>query len=323
MKLSKRSFLESYVFYGLIFPILVFLVGIKDPNLWLDYNVYKWYYDQSINNSVLEIIYNVQDPLFTLYNKIFSSLNLSFDVFILLLAFTTLFLKFWGFRNSTESFYVLLVLYSSLIIGLHDYTQVRVGFALGVLIFSIYYLRSNFFRFILISASIFLHASVIIVILPYIYYYIFKNNTKMMIVYILSTSSIFYFSLKILSEWSRFTQYLDNFTYYNFFASIPLLQSMTLIYLFCRYKKESISFEYYVSLSGVCAYYFLFLTPAAATRYMEVGSVFFIILLSKYFKKDDIIKLICLLIFIINIYNLFVKPNSFLYPYYFEFINLL
>lgn len=323
MKLSKKNFFESYFFYGLIFPILVFLVGIKDTNLWLDYSVYSWYYTQATHNSILDIINNIQDPLFTLYNKIFTSLGFSFESFSLILALMTLYFKFLGLRRSTENFYVLLLLYSSLILCLQDYTQVRVGFALAILIFSIYFVKNKFFKLILIVSSIFLHASVGIVVLAYLYHGIFNNNKNMMFIYMISTGLIFFTSLNVLSQWSRFSQYLDNYTYYNIFASIPLLQSLTLIYLYFRYRGESISFEYYVGLSGVLAYYFLFLTPAAATRYMEVCSVFFIILLSKYFKKDDIVKLICVLLFVINIYNLFVKPESFLYSYYLEFINLL
>jgi len=320
MKVNRRVVFEAYLFYGLILPMLVFLVGIKDPNLWLDYSVYSWYYDQAKNNDVIYIIQNIQDPIFTLFNKIFTNFGLEFPTFCVILAICTLYLKFIGLRRSTSNFYVLLVLYSSLILCLQDYTQVRVAFALAVLIFTVYFLKNIKLKIIFLLTSIFLHASVVIVVVAFLFNIFFKKNIKMMFIYFTSLSLFFYGSLKILNEWSRFNQYLDNYTYYNIFASIPLVQAFTLIYLLYRYRKESIDFEYYVTLSGIAAYYFL--TPAAATRYMEVCSVFFIIMLSKYFRKDDVIKLVCLLIFVLNLYNLFIKPNSFLYPYYFEFINL-
>lgn len=323
IEINQKKLFEAISFYGLILPFLAFLVGVKDPNLWLDYSVYSWYYEQAKNNTVIDIIKNIQDPLFTLFNKIFVEFGFDFSSFCLILAFYTLYLKFIGLRRSTSNFYILLFLYSSLILCLQDYTQVRVAFALSVLIFALYFIKNLIIKIILILASIFLHASVAIVILPFVFNIYFNKNTKMMYFYFILLSSFFYGSLKLLSEWSRFNQYLDNYTYYNIFASIPLLQSLTLIYLLCIYKKQAICFEYYVTLSGVSAYYFLFLTPAAATRYMEVCSVFFIIILSKYFNRDNIIKIICLLVFLLNFYNLFMKPNSFLYVYYSEFISIL
>lgn len=322
--MNRNSILviEKLIVYGFLLPVLVVLVGFKDPLIWRDYTVYLEYYNKAYSYSFYEILFNVQDPFFTIFNKFLINFGFSFENVILIIAIITLYLKFYAFRKISINFFLFVIIYSSLTLGLQDYMQIRVAFALIFTTFALYVVKGTFFKIIFSILSILFHFSTIIVLIPYFYFIFFKNKYFPFIVYILSLSLTFLLSTKILEGWSRFAQYLESHQYYNPYASIPMLQVFILLYLVFKYKEKSICLEYYISITGIMAYYLLWLTPAAATRYMEITTIFFIILLLKFFK-DNFIKTGCLILFVLGLFNLFMKPASFLYSYYLEFLNII
>jgi len=312
---------EKMFFYGLLTPFIVFLVGIKDPFIWRDYIVYLNYYNYANSYSFKEIFLNVQDPFFTALNKVLIFFGADFYWVCIWIAIITIYIKFYAFRKINRDFYIFLILYSSLTLGLQDYMQVRVALALSILLFSIYCLKNKILKTLALLLCLLFHVSVIIVIIPYLSYLLLKNRSIFFYVYILIISATLLFLNKLLEGWSRFDQYLDSHQYYNPFASIPLLQIITFLYLFIKYKDKAINLEAYVTITGLSAYYFLYLTPAVATRYMEITTIFFIIYIMN-FIDDYFIRISAIFLFFLGIFNLFMKPASFLYNYYLDVISI-
>lgn len=131
MNISNDNIIfKNFSYYFIFIPILIFLVGLKDNSIWLDYYVYVDYFNQASASSFNEIIFSLKDPFFLIINKFFSGFG--FNVFVFFCAASTLYLKFSAFAKSTHNIIALLFLYCSLYLFLHDYIQIRIALALAL-----------------------------------------------------------------------------------------------------------------------------------------------------------------------------------------------
>lgn len=317
----KRSTLYNYIFIYGILPFLVFLVGIKSTIYWRDYYVYLDYYSKAKNNDLFFILMNVQDPLFTILNKPFTVFNDGFTIFLVFLAFLTILIKLISFEKATENFYGLFFIYSSYFLTLHDYIQVRVSLAISIMLFSIYFIKKIYFKIFLMLLGVFIHFSVAPIIVFYILEKFIESRIKVLF-YSIFVSIVIIFSINFSNFISgtrieTYNNILENGGYDNFnlYAAMPFLQALTLIYIFFIYRNKVIGFEYIFSLFGVFIYYGLYTLPVVSSRLYDITAIFFIIILSRYYKKNSILLFVFLLFILFGLRNLFFVPTSLLYNY--------
>ncbi len=80
---TKQGILVNYLIYFILTPILIYTVGVKDKNVWMDYPTYIKYFEMSTTNTVVDIILTGKDPFFQLLNKPFTWMNDGFEYFYL------------------------------------------------------------------------------------------------------------------------------------------------------------------------------------------------------------------------------------------------
>lgn len=325
IRASASEGLKSILLILYIAPILAFLVGIKDQNIWPDYEVYLNYYKTSSINTIHDIFFNIQDPFYVILNKPFSGMDNGFEAFLLTCSFITISLKILALKKSTDNFPILLILYISYLLCLHDYIQIRIALSISLMLFAVYCVEKNLIKYAIFSIGCLIHLSAGIIVIVYVFDMFFKRKRVyfflFVIIAIIFTQLI---SLGILGG-HRAELYAElarnKISYYdmNVFTTIPILQSIGLVYMFYKYKAEALNFEYYISLFGVIVFYLLSSIPVIASRTFDITLVFYIILLSRYFRKDNILKTIAILLFLVEVKKLFYSESALL-RYYTKFV---
>lgn len=284
----KRKNLYTNIFIIGYVIFCTFIVGIKTPEVWADYNVYQHYFDDSAN-SISYIITNTHDPLFALLMHFFSKIPNGFDIFLICCAATTLLLKFYSVSKVTEKFFLFIVLYSSYLLCLHDYIQIRVALALAFFCFSLY-VCSGWTRVFLFLISIFIHLSLIV---PLIVFYLLKSKSIGYQKVCWSAPIIISLSLLIqrgVISIARVNQYLELQMQgvgvdINVYSVLPFFQLITVLFIFFnkKYLSYKNTFEYVMAYVGVTIFYSTLSMPVVALRCFEISNLFFIILLSRLF----------------------------------------
>ncbi|HEJ9266837.1 TPA: EpsG family protein [Klebsiella oxytoca] len=315
---SKRSLLLNYLVYFILLPLLVFIVGIKDAHVWMDYPTYIRYFDMSASSSIKEIILSGKDPFFQLLNKPFTVINNGFAYFLFSIAALTLLIKIRALKSSTDNFLVLLILYSSFLLCLHDYIQIRVSLAIAICAWAIYVsnnIKKSLFLF-LIAALI--HLSVAIVIIFYLLY--LYCSRRILVLAIISSFLLPFIVFSGIIPNARIDTYIalaankDQYYEINIFATQPILQaiSILIIYFSKSLAKYKWSFEFCISLAGVFIFYSFYKVPVFSFRLFELTMFFNIILLSRCFKRSVFIQCVCLLYILVGLKNMFYGASALL-----------
>lgn len=313
--LARRSTLIILFF---LIPLLSYLASLKNPQIWLDTLTYETYYDYGRYYDFSYIFHNVQDPLFTFFNRISYLLGLDFDEFSFLCAFITVLLKLFSFQKATNNFYSLILLYISYLFILHDYIQIRVSLALALVVFSIYIIKNKYLRFLLLIFSLFIHISIILVLISY---YTEKYALKrklyfgFTLVSILLLGIVFSYLAKVgLISDGRAEYYMttDKFSI-SLFTPRPILQLLGVLLIYIKYGKSQLNFEFYISCIGVILFYELVVfSPVIASRFFDITSLFFIILLSRLYKDNVYLFTLFILTILVGFYHLIFSPSAYL-----------
>ncbi len=293
MNISFKGYLR-FVFIITYVLICAYLVGTKDYNIWKDYYVYWNYFINAQANSVSNIFYNIQDPFFVLTIKPFTLQTNGFSNFLLLCAIITLSIKFFAISKATKNIYVFTLLYSSYLLCLHEYIQIRIALSLAIFCLGAYVASNKpSLRIIIFFIAILFHLSVIVPILVF-----FSVNSRL-----IGFKKFFMFSPIILAvptlifsgilNINRVNSYIllqsqgvgDQI---NIFSTLPFIQLCCLAFIFLNKKtKEHVfTFEYAMSFCGVAIFYSMLSIPVLALRYFEICNLFFLILLSKVYRKS-------------------------------------
>ncbi|WP_447878567.1 EpsG family protein [Serratia fonticola] len=309
-KVNKEVILRFFIYF-LFIPFLSYVVGFKNKDIWIDFPTYQTYFDFAKYNKVSEIFGLGGDPLFILSMKIFSGIDDGFNIFIFTCAFITLTLKITALRNSTNNFFILIALYCSYLLCLHDYIQIRISLSLALVAFGIYCCSSRRMMYCFFALAFFMHLSSIFIILSYLFYQWFGYRK-----FILSIFLSFFLPSLIFSGLinnSRLNTYIelaankDQYFQINIFSSQPILQIIGLLFIFCStsLKTNVRSYEYGIALLGVFLFYVLSAVPVLSFRFFELSMFFYIILLSRLFTKSLVLKLICFLYIVVGLKNMF------------------
>ncbi len=306
----KKSVLLKRMFLLIYIMACTYLIGVKDSTIWKDYYVYYKYFNDASINDIPTIITSIQDPLFVLFMHPFSFLNTGFETFLIVCGFVTLFLKIYSISNATKNISIFLILYTSYLLCLHDYIQIRIALALAVLCYSIYSLNNGKVKFIFFVIAIFIHFSVIVPIALYYavttkwlgYKKLFLFSPFVIIVPMLLTSGV----INIPRVNAYLTLQSEGIGVdINMFSILPFIQLLTVIYIFINKKlRENVySLEYVISYIGIIIFYSTLSIPALALRYFEISNLFYIIMLSKLIKKSYFFILFFIVYILIGIKN--------------------
>lgn len=303
---KKNFYINVFIIFYVIF--CVYMVGIKDPNIWKDYNVYQKYFDDA-GNGFFYIITNIQDPLFVLLMHSFTDLPNGFDTFLIFCATITLALKFYSVSKATEGFFLFIILYSSYLLCLHDYIQIRIALALSIFCFALYICNRRL-KFFLFIVSVFVHLSLVV---PLMIYYLLRMKKVGYEKIFWSGPIIVVFSLLIQRGAffiARVEQYLELQKQgvgvdINMYSVLPFFQLATVFLVFFnkKYASYKYTFEYVMAYVGVIIFYSTLSIPAVALRYFEISNFFFIILLSRLFYKSYLFVIIFFMYIVVGVKN--------------------
>ena len=318
-EMTSKEMLVKYAIFMLLVPLLTYLVGDKNIYQWNDYYTYLNYYNFASETPLSGVFKQGMDPLFIVLMKPFTFLDDGFSTFTIVCAYFTLLMKLSALRNSTENFFVLLVLYSSYILCLHDYVQIRISLALALIAFGIYTVKSRNIRYCLFLFAIFIHLTSVFVVLTYFVYKVLGVRKFIF----LSLFSILFpslLSVGIISN-ARLTTYIELATnkekYYqiNIFSSQPIIQiiGVLTIYFDKKLRPYSRSYEYCMSVLGIFLFYSFSAVPVLSFRLFELTLFFYTILLSRCFNKSLIMILLCILYILVGLKNMFYGEMSLLH----------
>ncbi|HBV3602931.1 TPA: EpsG family protein [Klebsiella pneumoniae] len=315
---TKQGILVNYLIYFILTPILIYTVGVKDKNVWMDYPTYIKYFEMSTTNTVVDIILTGKDPFFQLLNKPFTWMNDGFEYFLFTIASVTLLIKIRALQNSTNNFLILLILYSSFLLCLHDYIQIRVSLAIAICAWAIYVSKSTKRSLVLFLIAALIHLSVSLVIIFYLVY--LYCSKRVLIVTIIASFFLPFIVFSGIIPNARIATYVslaaskEQYYQINIFATQPILQAMSIIVIFFskQLKKYKWTFEFCISLAGVFIFYSFYKVPVFAFRLFELTMFFNIILLSKSFNLSVFIKGICFLYILVGFKNMFYGASALL-----------
>ncbi|HFP9387035.1 TPA: EpsG family protein [Raoultella planticola] len=315
---TRNSILANYLIYFILTPFLIYIVGIKDNHVWMDYPTYIKYFEMSAANNTLDILLSGKDPFFQLINKPFTLMNDGFEYFLFAIACVTLLIKVRALQNSTDNFLVLLILYCSFLLCLHDYIQIRVSLAIAICAWAIYLARSTKRSLFLFLVAALFHLSVSLVIIFYLVY--LYCSKRILVLAIISSFLLPFIVFSGIIPNARIDTYVslaaskDQYYQINIFATQPILQAISIITIFFSRKlsKYKWTFEFSISLAGVFIFYSFYKVPVFAFRLFELTMFFNIILLSKTFNRSIFIKGICLLYILVGLKNMFYGTSALL-----------
>ncbi|HDT3906317.1 EpsG family protein [Raoultella ornithinolytica] len=315
---SKEALIKYFLFLILV-PFLTYVVGDKDIHQWNDYFTYLNYYNFATDNEISNVFKQGMDPLFIILMKPFTGIQDGFSVFVIVCAYFTLTLKMSALRNSTDNFFILFILYSSYLLCLHDYVQIRISLALALMAFAIYSVNSRGSKAFLFLLAAFIHLTSLFVIITYIVYHLLGFRKFI----ILSLFSILFpslLSMGIISN-ARLSTYVELASnkekYYqiNIFSSQPILQIIGMLAIaFDRKIRDCVkTYEFGMSVLGVLLFYAFSAVPVLSFRLFELTMFFYTILLSRCFKKSVLIMLISVLYILVGLKNMFFGEMSLLH----------
>ncbi|CAM7700993.1 EpsG family protein [Klebsiella michiganensis] len=310
--LSSNKIIKLLFFYLIIIPALTFLVGVKDIRRWVDHQTYENYFYLATYNTYENIFKNGSDPIFVSLMKPFTSTVDGFSYFLILCAFITLSIKLTALKKSTDSFVILMILYSAYFLCLHDYIQIRISLAMAFVILGMYssLTKKSEIAYFIIAALI--HLTSVFVIIPYVIYKYFGRRYSIALILGAVFLPIILFSGIVhnarLETYIALAKYKDAHFDANPLASQPILQLIGLLYLYINKRLRNLvihSYEYFISIIGVICFYGMLKVPVLSFRLFEMTMFFYIILLSRVAKKSFFIMILCLLFVLVGIKNMF------------------
>lgn len=312
-----------------VFLILVFISTFKLLGHDRDYNnYYNWFsYVENIQGETKEISF-----LFLRY-IVHNFLDGSITILFFFYAVSGVFSKLFAIKKYSSLPYLSLFLYLSMYFPLHEYTQIRVGVAAGLILLSIPDLvrnRSFIFLFKIGLATMF-HWSAAYAVFPYFLISFFSLR----FIFVLPFLGLFFSLLKaqLLIAINKVVSFAPFLSYYysthsghdDYFNVFNILFLMNLCVWFVIYFLSpkcvlftknifSVSFVFF-SFSIFSYLLFAFLgKPVISFRLYELLNVSLLLLLPWFvcfFKQKRILTLVVVMYGVINMYHLLFDVNIF------------
>lgn len=167
--------------------IITFMIGGRDPNMFIDGKTYDDYFNNLEEAHVEES--------FKYISFLMSLMGFGINGVLTIYAFLGFFIKIYFYKYKVDKSYVLILLYITSYFFIHDLVQIRVGAALGVSLYAIYLQNKNQIvkSIILFFIAFLLHYSIILLAITSVIFYYIKNLNL-----IIKITSIFFYVSIIL-----------------------------------------------------------------------------------------------------------------------------
>lgn len=289
----------------LISFLLSIIVGLNVFVDSRDRETYNELYNQ-INGYSYQEIFSGSDIGFSTIFKLASILNISFALLMAIVAYASIYLTVTAAIKSKTNLRIFFLLWSTHLLWLHNYTQIRVSLSISIFLYAIYCAKKYKILLLLIAVSI--HFSVI---LPIIIYIVSEFKSKKINAAFIITTIILIIAININSDIvtalispisnnaaEKINTYFllkeeGAFTEQNLYALMPALQILITLYYLYRIKLyKSYRFELALSVAGPITFYSFNVLPVFAIRSYELFIPFFLLMLSKTRHSKLILTLI-------------------------------
>ncbi|WP_426261652.1 EpsG family protein [Sphingomonas sp. DC1100-1] len=272
---------------------------------------YRNYEAQYLIDSVspFTFIWQASDPLYHSLARIFALLGARFELFVALIAICTCAFKATALSRTNGNRLVLLLLYSSYLFWLHDYVQIRIALALAFGLFGIYTETRLRYLFLLIATLI--HSSFILIVVAYILIFVGTKRPVLAAVAgltfaaLLLTQDVFSQILQRVNEYQDLTTQ-GRFNEINIFSLMPIVMFASLVVAIFDFRSLNSQYqELVLAIVGLISFYALSNTPVFAFRMMELFMPFYLVLISRLWDKNNVIKILALAYVVIGLRAIF------------------
>jgi hypothetical protein len=309
---------ELRFFAGALLLILACaLAGFKPLGFSVDLENYRAMFETAVQADWLELM-EASDPAYAAITKISALLGFDFAGFTLLLAVATCLLKAKAVGRIDTDRFMLLLLYFSYLFWLHEYTQIRLGLALGFVLLALYApTRANA---LLYTLAVLTHASTAVIIALH---FAFRRPRAAALLLVMSIMMLLVsepVQNAVATLATRVTVFADGldlgiFTELNIFSSMPAVQAGILVALLPRLRTLSLAAreEYMMASVSVIAFYALSFIPALAFRFNELLMPFLLVLISRTWRQSPTVAIGALLYILSGLRTSFFSADSLIF----------
>jgi hypothetical protein len=306
-----------FVIGAILLTIACGLAGIKPLGFSADLENYRSMFELSVQTE-WSALTELSDLGYHAFAKLSVLLGLDFAGFTLWLAIATCSLKARVLGRLDTDRTLLLLLYFSYLFWLHEYTQIRLGLAMGFVLLALYVpTRANA---LLYALAVLTHASTAVIVALHFAFRRPRAAAAMIVasIVILLVSGLA--ETVVASLASRALVFVDLFdlgvfTELNILSSMPAVQTGILVALLPRLRSLSLAAreEYMMASVGIIAFYGLSFLPALAFRFNELLMPFLLVLISRTWRQSPTVALGALLYILSGLRTSFFSSGSLIF----------
>jgi hypothetical protein len=302
---------------ALLLTLACVLAGLKPLGISVDLENYRVMFETAVQANWLELM-ETSDPAYSAITKLSALLGFDFAGFAMLLAIATCLLKAKAAARIDTDRLMLLLLYFSYLFWLHEYTQIRLGLALGFVLMALYApTRANALLYVL---AVLTHASTAVIIALHFAFHRPRTAALLLVMSIMMLLVSEPAQTAIATLATRVTVFADGldmgiFTELNIFSSMPAVQAGVLVALLPRLRTLSPAAreEYMMSSVSVLAFYGLSFIPALAFRFNELLMPFLLVLISRTWRQSPTVAIGALLYILSGLRTSFFSADSLIF----------
>jgi len=284
------------MWYGIGVVLAATVAGFALVGPSVDVENYRTIFDWVTETDLIELALG-SDPGFLVLSRIAYVAGLGFDGWMFTIALATCAVKAVVLWRLPTDRTVLLALYSSYLFWLHEYTQIRIALALGLVMLGIYAARRWEWLLFVVAAT--LHASVLAVVVLYV---TTRYPRKALAAAIIglpvlyasgAQSDLFaYLAIRVGSYALLLDQ--GEFDQLNIFSLMPMVQGLMILLALCLRDRltEPGRMELTFATVGLVSFYALSFLPVLAFRTYELFIPFLLILVSRLWRHSVLMRVL-------------------------------
>jgi hypothetical protein len=291
---------HAFIFLLIVISLLSFVIAASLLGFSHDYANYVDLYKEAKGDAIYDAANNI-DIVFFYTAAIFGKIGLPFSVYLFFYSLISMTLKFGIICQNfykNNKVWIFFVLYMTQLYWLHEYTQIRLSFALAFILWAIYG-KSTQFRLFKFMVAILSHASVAIIIVAYYVALKISVRSFLILATLLTVVSIgiseYLVDFALSGVNVGFVPFVNKISEYafsfisndeiklNVFSPTPMLQLVAVLISARRIlaKDQTAKVEILLSIVGPLFFYCLSPIPIVATRFYEMFIIFFLILIAR------------------------------------------
>lgn len=307
----------GYLLLLLLITVASVLAGLKPLGISRDLDNYRILFEWVTEADWSELL-TANDPLYHAAARLIWMMGGGFTTFMLVVAFATCTAKAVAFKELDANRCVLLLLYSSYLFWLHEYTQVRLALALGLVLFGMY--RPSRSSWILFIFAALVHGSTLLIVALHMARNYQRAATLIIVIGLMLIFMTGYAEDAYVTAITRVTVHLNlleagEVAEINLFSLLPLIQGAILLASLRHLSKLPAMGheEFGLSCLGFASFYALSFIPVLAFRVHELLIPFFLIFVSRVWRHSKLVQLGGVLYVLVGIRTTFLSADSLLF----------